>query len=399
MSAITPPKYVKQVLVALQSRGYLAYLVGGCVRDMILGVHPQDWDVCTSALPEQVRELFPRTLTVGIRRGTVTVLINSHSVEVTTFRSDGSYADHRHPEAVSFVGDLTSDLARRDFTMNAIALPPDGLVADPFGGVEDIRKGVIRCVGEPARRFEEDALRMFRALRFSARLGFGIEEQTLGAIYEKAALAASLSPERVRDEVEKMLLTSRPQILLTVIEAGLLDRYLLPRREDDPVSELIRLTALPKKALPRWAGLCAVLERHGLISSARDFLGALRLDGRTQRVCADCCALLRTEPPKTPKEWKKLLNRYGVDTASCAAQCSDALQSRRCYQDLRAVLKSGECFSLKHLAVTGDDLVELGLRGKELGEMLNFLLEYVMDYPDNTRRELLLQLVRGTEES
>ena len=265
MSKVTPPKYVKQVLVTLQSRGYLAYLVGGCVRDMILGVHPQDWDICTSALPEQVRELFPRTLTVGIRHGTVTVLINSHAVEVTTFRSDGSYADHRHPEAVSFVGDLTSDLARRDFTMNAIALPPDGLVVDPFGGIEDIRKGVIRCVGEPARRFEEDALRMFRALRFSARLGFGIEEETLSA-----QLAASLSPERVRDEVEKMLLTNRPQILLTVIEAGLLDRYLLPRREDDPVSELIRLTALPKKALPRWAGLCAVLERHGLIRSARD---------------------------------------------------------------------------------------------------------------------------------
>ena len=345
-----------------------------------------------------MRELFPRTLTVGIRHGTVTVLINSHAVEVTTFRSDGSYADHRHPEAVSFVGDLTSDLARRDFTMNAIALPPDGLVADPFGGVEDIRNCLIRCVGEPERRFEEDALRMFRALRFSARLGFTVEEKTLAAIYEKAPLAAALSPERVRDEVEKMLLTNRPQILLTVISAGLLDRYLLSRG-DEPVSELIRLTALPKKALPRWAAFCAVLERHGLIASAQDFLGALRLDGRTQRCCSDCCELLHTAPPRTPKEWKKILNRYGVDTASCAAQCSDALQTRHCRDALRAVLKSGECFSVKHLAVSGDDLVEMGLRGKELGEMLNFLLEYVMDYPDNNRRELLLQLVGGTEEN
>ena len=398
MSNVTPPKYVKQVLVTLQSRGYLAYLVGGCVRDMILGVHPQDWDICTSALPEQVRELFSRTLTVGIRHGTVTVLINSHAVEVTTFRSDGSYADHRHPEAVSFVGDLTSDLARRDFTMNAIALPPDGLVVDPFGGVEDIRNGIIRCVGEPSLRFEEDALRMFRALRFSARLGFSVEEGTLAAIYDKAPLAASLSPERVRDEIEKMLLTNRPQILLTVIEAGLLDRYLLPRG-DEPASEMIRLTALPKKALPRWAAFCAVLERHGLIDSPREFLSALRLDGRTQRCCADCCALLKTEPPRTSKEWKKLLNRYGVDTATCAAQCSDALKSRHCRDALRAVLKSGECFSVRHLAVTGTDLVEMGLRGKELGEMLNFLLEYVMDYPENNRRELLLQLVRGTEEN
>ena len=398
MANVTPPKYVKQVLVTLQSRGYLAYLVGGCVRDMILGVHPQDWDVCTSALPDQVRELFPRTLTVGIRHGTVTVLIHSHAVEVTTFRSDGSYADHRHPEAVSFVGDLTSDLARRDFTMNARALPPDGLVVDPFGGVEDIQNCVVRCVGEPDRRFEEDALRMFRALRFSARLGFSVEEKTLAAIYDKAPLAASLSPERVRDETEKMLLTNRPQILLTVIEAGLLESWLLPRR-DEPAAELIRLTALPKKALPRWAAFCAVLERHGLIASAQEFLSSLHLDGRTQRCCADCCELLKDPPPRTAKEWKVLLNRFGVDTVSCAAQVSDALYTRHCRDQLRAVLKSGECFSVKHLAVTGDDLVELGLRGKELGEMLNFLLEYVMDYPDNNRRELLLQLVRGTEEN
>jgi tRNA nucleotidyltransferase (CCA-adding enzyme) len=282
--------------------------------------------------------------------------------------------------------------------MNAIALPPDGLVVDPFGGVEDIRKGIIRCVGEPERRFEEDALRMFRALRFSARLGFALEEKTLSAVYGKAPLAAALSPERVRDEIEKMLLTARPQILLTAIDAGLLDRYLL-RRGDEPVSELIRLTALPKKALPRWAAFCAVLERHGLIASAQEFLSALHLDGRTQRCCADCCELLKEPPPRTAREWKVLLNRFGVDTVSCAAQVSDALYTRHCKDQLRAVLKSGECFSVKHLAVTGDDLVELGLRGKELGEMLNFLLEYVMDYPDNNRRELLLQLAHGTEET
>ena len=398
MANITPPRYVKQVLITLQSRGYLAYLVGGCVRDMILGVHPQDWDICTSALPDQVRELFSHTVPTGIRHGTVTVLIHSHAVEVTTFRTDGSYADHRHPEAVSFVGDLASDLARRDFTINAIALPPDGLIADPFGGVEDIQKKIIRCVGEPDRRFEEDALRMFRALRFSARLGFAVEEKTLAAVYKNAPLAASVSAERVRDEVEKMLLTTRPQILLTVIDAGLLDRY-LTRRGDEPVSELIRITALPKKALPRWAALCVILERRGMIASAQDFLTALRLDGRTVRCCGDCCTLLHSPPPRTKKEWKKLLNRWGVDTASCAAQCYDALVGGKSRDALRAVLRSGECFSVRHLAVTGDDLVELGLRGKELGEMLNFLLDYVMDYPENNRRELLLQLVRGTEES
>ena len=194
MANVSPPKYVKHILITLQSRGHAAYLVGGCVRDMILGVHPQDWDICTSALPEQTLEIFPNTRPTGLKHGTVTVYVNSRSVEVTTFRSDGAYADHRHPTAVSFVGDLTTDLSRRDFTMNAIALPPDGLVVDPFGGVDDIKNRIIRCVGYPELRFEEDALRMFRALRFSARLGFTIEEKTLSAIEKKAPLAASLAP-------------------------------------------------------------------------------------------------------------------------------------------------------------------------------------------------------------
>ncbi len=398
MAVITPPKYVKQVLITLQSRGYLAYLVGGCVRDMILGVHPQDWDICTSALPEQVQSLFAHTVATGIRHGTVTVMVGSHGVEVTTFRTDGGSLDHRHPEAVSFVGDLTSDLARRDFTMNAIALPPDGLLADPFGGVEDIQKGIIRCVGEPERRYEEDALRMFRALRFSARLGFAVEEETLHAIYRKAHLAVNLSAERVRDETEKMLLTKSPEILSLVIETGLLDRFLLHRGEN-LTPQFRALQALPRKAMPRWAGLCALLEQNGMITSAGDFLSALRLDGRTIRCCGDCCALLHTEPPQTKKSWKKLLNRCGVDTAMCAAQVSDALRGGKCREALRAVLKSGECFSVRHLAVTGDDLVELGLRGRALGEMLDFLLDYVMDYPENNRRELLLQLASGTEEN
>ena len=398
MAEIMPPKYVKKVLITLQSRGFLAYLVGGCVRDMILGVHPQDWDVCTSASPEQVIELFPHTVPTGIRHGTVTVLINSHGVEVTTFRNDGEYADHRHPEAVSFVGDLQSDLARRDFTINAIALPPDGLVADPFGGIGDLEKKLIRCVGEPERRFEEDALRMFRALRFSARLGFGIEERTLAAIYKKAPLAAAVSAERVRDELEKMLLTKKPEIIATAVYAGLLDRYV--NNSGENISPLLRrINILPKKALPRWATLCAILERSGMTGSAREFTASLRLDGRTSRCCADCCSLLSVAAPRTPKEWKMLLSKWGVDTVSCAAQCSDAIRGGRSREALRAVLKSGECFSVRHLAVTGDDLADMGLKGRELGEMLSFLLEYVMDYPDNNRRELLLQLVRGTEEN
>ena len=397
MAAITPPSYVRQVLAALQARGHSAYLVGGCVRDMILGVHPQDWDICTSALPEETLAVFPGSRPTGLKHGTVTVAIGSRQVEVTTFRRDGSYADHRHPDEVSFVGDLTTDLSRRDFTINAIALSLDGLAVDPFGGARDIRDRIIRCVGVPAERFEEDALRMFRALRFSARLGFEIEEGTMAAIAEKAPLAASLAPERIRDEVEKLLLTRQPEKMALLIDAGLLDAFLTRR----PLGEfrLLRLNQLPRRALYRWAAFCVLLEEAGCIASVEDFLLALRLDSRTLRCCADCAALLRTPPPNKRADWKRLLRRYGVDSADCAARVHDALLGGSCRRQLREVLKSGECFSLKHLAVGGDDLLALGLRGKALGDMLDFLLDYVIDYPENNRRELLLSLAGATEEN
>ena len=397
MSSITPPRYVRQVLTTLQARGHLACLVGGCVRDMIMGVHPHDWDVSTSALPEEVMEIFPRTLPLGLRHGTVTVILQSRKVEVTTFRSETSYSDHRHPDAVQFVGDLTADLSRRDFTMNAIAIPPDGLIVDPFGGVQDIQNKLIRCVGEPERRFEEDALRMFRALRFSARLGFRIEAETAAAISRCAMQAGSLSPERVRDEVQALLLTSRPERMDDLIESGLLDRYLLRRLP--PHATLFRLNGVPRKSLFRWAMLCELLHEHGSIRAAEDFLLQLRLDSRTIRCCSDCAAILREATPTQSVTWKQQLNRYGVETVSCAARCRDALRGGNSYGALRAVLKRGECFSMKHLAVTGDDLLALGLKGRALGDMLEFLLGYVMTFPENNRKELLLSLARDSEES
>ena len=397
MTPITPPKYVRQVLTTLQARGHLAYLVGGCVRDMLLGVHPHDWDVCTSALPEQVLDCFPHTLPLGLKHGTVTVLMGAKRVEVTTFRSESRYADHRHPDAVSFVGDLNTDLSRRDFTMNAIALPPEGLAVDPFGGIQDIRDGVIRSVGDPALRFEEDALRMFRALRFSAKLGFRIEEKTAAAIRSKAPLAASLSHERVRDELEKLLVSKRPECMDELIGAGLLDAYLLHR--PPPYATFLRLRDVPRKPLFRWAMFCALLAETGCVRSVEDFLQALRLDSHSVRCCRDSVALLAEPLPESPADWKRQLNRWGVETVICASRCRDARTGERSYKALRAVLTSGECFSIRHLAVSGDDLLELGLRGKALGDMLQFLLDYVIDFPENNRRELLLSLARDSEES
>ena len=396
MATIAPPKYVRQILFTLQGHGYPAYLVGGCVRDMLLEHRPHDWDICTGALPEQVMALFPGSRPTGLAHGTVTVVIGSRQVEVTTFRTEGSYADHRHPDRVAFVTELTEDLSRRDFTMNAIALAADGLLADPFGGVEDIREKRIRCVGEPALRFEEDALRMLRALRFSAKLGFTIEINTLLAIQEKAPLAATLAAERVREELEKLLLTDAPETVYPLMEMGLLDAYLLDRPLFSPLFRKLR--RLPRKALYRWAGLTVLLCRLGCIDSAEDFLRSLRLDSRSIRCCAAAEQLLRQPLPTTPLAWKKALHAWEVPGVSGAAAVSDALYGGQSLKALRAVLRSGECFSLKHLAVSGDDLLALGLRGRALGEMLNFLLDYVMEFPENNRRELLLSLAGGGSE-
>ena len=397
MAEIKPPKYVRQVLFTLQSRGYPAYLVGGCVRDMLLGQRPNDWDVCTGALPEQVLSLFPGSRPTGAQHGTVTVVVGSRQVEVTTFRAEGAYSDHRHPDAVRFVADLTADLSRRDFTMNAIAVSADGLFADPFGGVGDIRSGLIRCVGVPEQRFEEDALRMLRALRFSAKLGFSVDLITLEAIREKAPLAATLAAERVRDELEKTLLSGAPETLFTMSELGLLDAYLdAPIPADAPLGALRQL---PRRRGERWACLGLILLRCGSAESLPRFLTRLKLDKRTVDACEDVARMLAAPAPKEPRAWKRLLARYGVDAVSIAARCADALDGGGHYRSLRQVLKSGECFSLRHLAVTGDDLTALGLRGRDVGDTLRFLLDYVIDYPANNQRELLLALAdRSGEE-
>lgn len=390
MAEISPPKYVKSVLKVLNSHEFPACIVGGCVRDAILGVEPQDWDVATGALPEQVVSLFPDSLPTGIKHGTVTVRSGNHFVEVTTFRTDGDYVDHRHPDNVSFVGDIHTDLSRRDFTINAIAVTSEGKVIDPFHGIDDIFSGIIRCVGLPQKRFEEDALRMLRAFRFSSRFGFMIEAKTLEAIKENAHLASSLSAERVRDEVEKILMTPNPEMLYTVVECGLLDTYVQKHlsRNDG----LLRISALNRKPVLRWALFSVVLLADECISDVRNFLGTLRLDGRTIRCCSDSCEIMKNSPPKDSMEWKFLLKQYGADTVECAASCWSVIFESDYLDTFKKILKSGECFSLNHLSVNGNDLINMGYDGKKIGEELNLLLDSVIVSPKkNNRADLLAQ--------
>lgn len=389
MKSLSPPKYVLDVMEALERRGHEVYMVGGCVRDILLGRRPFDWDVCTSALPDEIMAAFPRSRPTGLKHGTVTVISSGSSVEITTFRSDGEYKDHRHPESVRFTGDLKSDLERRDFTMNALALSLSGEIHDLFAGKKDIENRIIRCVGEPEKRFDEDALRMLRAFRFSAVLGFDIEPKTLGAIKNKAYLAEGLAKERVRSELEKMLLSDSPQFIENVIEFGLL-RGIVSSETKKP--SLSALKGLSKNRSLRWAGLCALLEKSGVIGSAEAFLALLRLDSASIQSCAKGSSLVSKVAPNDAVSWKRLLSVYGTDAAECAAAAADALYGQGHLRLLRSVIRSGECFSLKQLALSGGELMELGFRGTQIGAALSALLSHVIENPSENNRERLLLL-------
>lgn len=391
MSSITPPKYVIGVLERLEKHGFSAYMVGGCVRDIIMGRSPNDWDICSSALPEEVCAVFPHSRPTGIKHGTVTVTIHGSPVEITTFRSDGEYKDHRRPDSVIFIADLKGDLERRDFTVNALALPLSGEICDLFGGRNDIEKKLIRCVGDPDKRFNEDALRMLRAFRFSAVLGFEIEAQTLAAIRNNAPLSGGLAKERVRIELEKILLSDSPQVISDVIEFGLLGGI---TAEGSFTPDLSMLKKLPKSRELRWAGLCALLLKSGIIADAEKFLTTLRLDSATVRNCALGCSLTLNNAPVDTLSWKRLLSKNGTEAGKCAAAACDMLYGLGHLKLLLKVIAGGECFSIRQLAVSGDDLISLGFGGTELGFVLSSLLEHVLEHPPDNEKAFLMDMAR-----
>lgn len=248
------PPHVSHCLDILSRAGFSAYPVGGCVRDLLLGRTPGDWDVATSAPPEQTLALFPHTIPTGLAHGTVTVVLEGGTVEVTTFRRETGYGDGRHPDRVEFHADLTQDLARRDFTVNAMALADGGTVIDPFGGQADLNGRLLRAVGDPLRRFSEDALRILRAVRFSAQLGFFIQADTRAAMTARAEGLAHISAERIVSELEKTLLSPTPALAGDFFTLGAMVRFGCPCGEAD----WNRLAAAEPLQVPRWAALCAI---------------------------------------------------------------------------------------------------------------------------------------------
>ena len=357
----------EKILRRLRAAGYEAYFVGGCVRDTLLGRPVHDWDIATAAEPGEVQALFSRTLPTGLRHGTVTVLEDGEQAEVTTFRVDGDYRDSRHPASVRFVRTLREDLSRRDFTVNAMAMDGAGEITDLFGGRADLSARLIRCVGEPGTRFREDALRMLRAYRFSAQLGFAVEKDTETAIFRCADRTAALSRERVRDELQKTLLSDRPGTVEKMLAAGLLAPFGMAGG-----GGWDRLGAVPPEPALRWAAFRLCVPSCDL--------AAMRLPAKMAGLAETAAENAR--PGRTRLGWKRLIAQLGWPAAEAAAALTG---EGGAVEEIRA---SGECVSLKELAVTGRDFPEL--EGKALGAALDELLRHVLEHPeDNTRAALL----------
>ncbi|GAB6877662.1 CCA tRNA nucleotidyltransferase [Thermaerobacter litoralis] len=434
------PAPVREVLGRLHEHGHGAFLVGGCVRDLLMGRPPKDWDVATSARPEEVRRIFPRTLPTGIEHGTVTVRLRGFSVEVTTFRQEAGYSDHRHPDRVEFTRDLRADLERRDLTINAMALDHTGRLHDPLGGLDDLEQGVVRAVGDPDERFREDALRLLRVVRFAARLGYRVEPRTEAALARCAPLIRHVSWERIREEMAGLLVSPRPAWGMELLRrSGLLDpiwpellegvgvaqnvhhaytvweHNLLACQYTPPVLRLRLAGLLHDVGKPRTVSVDAQGERHFYhhevvgAQMAREMLRRLRFDNETVRHVAHLVRhhlALHHYPGMTDAAIRRLIQRIGFDYLEdliilrvadrAASGTKRAPISRGAYRLLtrmEKILEQDAAFSLHDLAVDGHDVMAAtGLEpGPAIGWILQQLLEDVLDEPGRNRRDWLLE--------
>ena len=433
---INLPDQVKWILDELNRNGFEAYVVGGCVRDAILGREPQDWDITTNAKPEQVKAVFPRTIDTGIQHGTVTVLVDHVGYEVTTYRIDGEYEDCRHPKAVSYTSNLLEDLKRRDFTINAMAYNEENGLVDAFEGAEDLKQGIIRCVGAAKERFTEDALRMLRALRFAAQLGFTIEEATREAVTELAGNLKKVSAERIQVELTKLLVSDHPEemreVYCTGISAVILPEWdvMMETKQRNPhhcysVGEhtLSVLEQVPPEKVLRYAALlhdvakpqCLTTDADGIdhfyghpeqgAEIARKIMRRLKMDNATTDAVCGLVKYHDRNPELNKKAVRRMVYRIGkqyypqlfvLKKADILGQSSYRQQEKlaalaRYESYYREIIKDQECLSLKELAVTGSDLIAAGMKpGKEIGNVLQELLELVIDDPGKNTKEYLL---------
>ena len=434
------PAGARQVLQTLTAAGHEAYLVGGCVRDLLRGVEPHDWDICTSARPEETERCFAgqRIIETGLKHGTVTVLVEGEPFEITTYRTEGPYSDSRRPDYVRFVPDLAEDLARRDFTMNAIAMDLEGNLRDPFVGANDIKAGLIRCVGEPDQRFQEDGLRVMRALRFAAVFGYEIEAQTARAVHENRAMLEQVAAERINVELRKLLvgpnagdvLRQYPDVFCQFWPqlgplVGLEQHnpwhcwggweHTIHAVEAAPADVTLRLTMLlhdigkpackstDERGIDHFYG-------HPAVSAqlAAEMLRALKFDNKTRERVVLLVERHDAQLPSRSQVIRRWLNRLGpeaffqlleVKRADSMGQAYEKVKDRLTELDeikakAEQILAEKQCLTLKDLAVNGRDVIAAGITpGPEVGRVLEKLLERVLNGEISNKREILFKLI------
>lgn len=419
------PEKVSEIIHELNQNGYDAFAVGGCVRDSILGKLPQDWDITTSAKPHEVKRIFRRTIDTGIEHGTVTVMLGKEGFEVTTYRVDGEYEDNRHPKQVSFTANLTEDLARRDFTINAMAYNPDCGLVDVFGGLEDLRRKVIRCVGTAAERFDEDALRILRAIRFSAQLGFDIEKNTREAMTKKARHLQNISAERIQAEIVKLLTSEHPEKIHEAYALGItkiilpeydaivgvsqntpnhiytVDKHTMIALKAVEATPVLRLTMLMhdmgKPAVKKTAEDGRdIFYRHPEVSAriAKTILKRLKFDNDTLDKVVRLVKWHGLKYNAEAVDVRKALNRVGrdifddfikVQTADVLAKSPAVIERKlELLKEKTAlyhqIIEENQCFEIKSLAINGRDLIAAGIEaGPLLGAVLERLTEEVIE--------------------
>ncbi len=431
------PQAVNNIILKLNEHGHEAFAVGGCVRDSLLGREPADWDITTDASPLEVKAIFPRTFDTGIEHGTVTVLINHVGYEVTTYRVDGDYLDSRHPSEVTFTRNLSEDLKRRDFTINAFAYNDSRGVVDEFHGIEDLQNGIIKCVGDPRERFKEDALRMLRAVRFAAQLGFEIEDETRNAIKELAPTIANISAERIRVEMLKLIESDNPRRMVDLYQLGL-TKYFMP--EFDAMMEtaqntphhmysvgehtIVAMENVKADKVLRLAMLfhdfgkpsCEKVDENGVThfkghpevsaDMTSDVMRRLKFDNDTIKKVKRLVRYHDERPRLTPVKVRQKIVEIGegafpdlfdVKRADVLAQSNyereRKLEAIAKFEELYLqTIEEKNCINIKEMKINGKDLKNIGINeGPIVGKILKSLFAEVVEYPNRNEEEYLIR--------
>lgn len=375
------PKYAINCIKTIENHGFEAWFVGGCVRDMLLKRPFYDIDIATNALPEDIIKIFPHTIPTGIKHGTVTVVLDDKNIEVTTYRSDGLYNDNRHPDSVKFEKNIENDLSRRDFTINAFAYNNDKII-DLFGGMNDLKNRIIKCVGLPEERFKEDSLRILRAYRFSCTLGFGMDSDTEKAAIKLGKLIVNVSGERILVELKKLVSGNNLNCFKYFINNGLLEFCGIGKLTKN-IDGLLSVSTTYR--LPIFLMLTSFdLEK---------FKKALKPENKLITTVKALAEMAQSDAPKTKKDIKLLLHKFSKDELLTYFEYLKAIgvDTDYIYSLLNEIEVNNEPYLISHLNVTGEDLLTLGFSGKELGEMLENLCLFIIENPQKNNKEDLLK--------